>query len=88
VTYDPDITGTVNASALPSWATWNLNFSYDFSRSRFDFERFEALSAFINITNVADRIPGFLSGRNAGGLNTTYYSGLGRQYHIGVRMEL
>ena len=85
--YDPDVTDTVSYSALPSWTTVNLNLSYDFARSNFDFNRFESLSVFLNIDNVGDRIPGFFSGRQAGGLNTLYFSGLGRQYNIGARME-
>jgi outer membrane receptor protein involved in Fe transport len=72
---------------LPSWTTLNLNFNYDFGRSRFNFDRFESLSAYLNITNVGDRIPNFFSGNGAGGLNTTYFSGMGREYRMGVRME-
>jgi outer membrane receptor protein involved in Fe transport len=86
-TYDPSILNTVSAGALPSWTTLNLNFNYDFSRSRFQFDRFESLSVYVDIDNAADRIPDFFSGTNAGGLNTTYFSGLGRQYNLGVRME-
>jgi outer membrane receptor protein involved in Fe transport len=86
-TYDPTILGTVSAGALPSWTTLNLNFNYDFSRSRFQFDRFESLSVYMDVDNAGDRIPDFFSGRNAGGLNTTYFSGLGRQYNLGVRME-
>ena len=85
--YDPDVTDTVSAGSLPSWTTINLNVSYDFARSRFDFGRFEALSIFLNIENAGDRIPSFFSGRNAGGLNTQYFSGLGRQFNLGARME-
>jgi hypothetical protein len=86
VNYDPNVTSTATYGALPSWTTFNLQFSYDFGRSRFSFDRFETLSAFFNIDNVADRIPGFFSGRDAGGINATYFSGMGRQYNMGVRM--
>jgi hypothetical protein len=41
----------------------------------------------MDVDNAGDRIPDFFSGRNAGGLNTTYFSGMGRQYNLGVRME-
>jgi len=85
--YDPDIVDTVSAGALPSWATMNLNFNYDFARSRFAMDSFEGLSVFLNITNVGDRLPNFFSGRQAGGINTTYFSGMGREYNVGVRME-
>jgi outer membrane receptor protein involved in Fe transport len=87
VTYDPTLLNTVSNGALPSWTTLNLNFNYDFSRSRFQFDRFESLSVYMDVDNAGDRIPGFFSGTNAGGLNTTYFSGLGRQYNLGVRME-
>ncbi len=64
-----------------------MNLNYDFSRSRFNFDRFDALSVFLNIQNVGDRIPDFFSGREAGGVNTTYFSIMGRQYNVGVRAE-
>jgi outer membrane receptor protein involved in Fe transport len=83
----PNISATVYNNDLPSWTTLNLNFEYNFSRSRLSFERFESLSAYFNITNVADRIPDFFSGNAAGGVNSTYFSGLGRQYRMGVRMQ-
>src|SRR5690606_15530284 len=79
---------TVSDPDLPSWTTLNLSFNYDFGRSRaLNFENFESLSAFINITNVGDRIPTFFSGTGPGGLNTTLFSGMGREYRLGVRME-
>ena len=87
VSYYPEATDTVTYGALPSWTTVNLNFSYDFGLSRFSFDRFDELTTFLNIENVGDRIPDFFSGRNAGGLNTTYFSGMGRQINVGVRMQ-
>jgi outer membrane receptor protein involved in Fe transport len=45
------------------------------------------LSAYLNIDNVGDRIPTFFSGTGAGGINTALFSGMGRQYRMGVRME-
>jgi outer membrane receptor protein involved in Fe transport len=65
----------------------NLNLRYDFSQSRLALDRFNGLQAFLNITNVGDRIPNFFSGTGAGGINTTFFSGLGRQYEIGVEMS-
>ena len=87
IAYASNIDRTVERSTLPSWTTLNLNFQYNFSRSRFAFDRFEDLSAYINIDNVGDRVPGFFSGSGAGGINTTFFSGLGRQYRMGVRMQ-
>jgi outer membrane receptor protein involved in Fe transport len=86
--YDVTRDRTVTDSTLPSWATLNLNFSYDFSRSRLSFDRFRSLELYMNIENVGDRIPDFFSSNNGiGGLNTTYFSGMGRQYRMGVRMS-
>ena len=78
---------TVTDGDLPSWATLNLNFEYDFSRSALSFERFESLSVFLNVENVGNRTPDFFSGTGAGGINTTYFSGIGREYRMGVRMQ-
>jgi len=64
-----------------------LNFNYDFGRSRLQLDRFEALSAYLNIENVGDRIPTFFSGTGAGGINTALFSGMGRSFRMGVRME-
>jgi outer membrane receptor protein involved in Fe transport len=50
-------------------------------------DRFESLSDYFNIENVGDRVPTFFSGTGAGGINTSLYSALGRQYRLGVRME-
>lgn len=85
--YDVDVGQTVSDPDLPSWTTWNLNFNYDFSRSRFELSRFESLSAYFNIENVGDRIPDFFSGTGAGGVNTVFFSLIGRQYRAGVRMK-
>jgi iron complex outermembrane recepter protein len=86
--YDPNVTDTVTLGGLPSWTTLSLNFSYNFANSaRFEFGQFEDLSVFFNITNVADKTPNFFSGRDAGGANTTYFSGLGRQFNLGMRMR-
>jgi len=87
VGYDPNLDRTVFSNDLPSWTTLNLNFSYDFGRSRMQLDRFESLTAYVNIENVGDRIPTFISGTAAGGLNTALFSGFGRSYRMGVRME-
>ena len=85
--YAPGLFGTVTDSTLPSWTTLNLTFEYDFSASSLQIERFESLSAYIDIDNVANRTPDFFSGNGAGGINTTYFSGIGREYRLGVRMQ-
>jgi outer membrane receptor protein involved in Fe transport len=85
--YTPGYHATVTEGNLPSWATLNLTFEYDFSRSGLSFDRFEALSVYMDIDNVGNRAPDFFSGTGAGGVNTTYFSGIGRQYELGVRME-
>ena len=87
VPYAANLTNTITDSTLPSWATMNVNLRYDFSVSRLALDRFNGLQAFLNITNVGDRIPNFFSGTGPGGVNTTFFSGLGRQYEIGVEMK-
>ena len=85
--YDTNLRSTITSNDLPSWATLNVNLSYDFSASRFSFDRFEQLQTYFNIENIGNRIPDFFSGTGAGGINTTYFSGMGRQYRVGVRMQ-
>ena len=87
VPYAANLSNTITDSTLPSWATLNLNFRYDFGQSSLTLNRFNSLEAYLNITNVADRIPGFFSGTGAGGLNTAYFSGMGRQYQLGMQMR-
>ena len=87
VAYAPNLSRTTLRNELPSWTTLNLNFNYNFGRSRLQLDRFESLSAYLNIENVGDRIPQFFSGTGAGGINTALYSGMGRSYRMGVRME-
>ena len=85
--YDALLENTVADSKLPSWTTVNLNFRYDFGRSRWAPEQFNSLAAYLNITNVGDRVPDFYSGYGAGGINTTFFSGMGRQIELGVQMS-
>jgi outer membrane receptor protein involved in Fe transport len=87
VPYAANLTNTISDSELPSWATLNLNLRYDFNQSRLAVDRFNGLHAFLNITNVGDRIPNFFSGTGPGGINTTFFSVLGRQYELGVEMR-
>ena len=54
---------------------------------RSSLDRFESLNLFFNIDNVGDRVPTFFSGTGAGGINTALFSGMGRTYRAGVRME-
>jgi len=85
--YDATIDRTVTDSTLPSWTTLTMNFNYDFGRSRFNFDRFESMSVYLNIDNVGDRVPNFFSGNAGGGVNTTFFDPIGRSYRMGVRME-
>lgn len=85
--YAWDRSNTVSDSTLPSWTTLNLNFSYDFSSSRLPLNRFQSLSVYLNIENVGDRVPDFFSGTGPGGVNTIFFSGIGREYRMGVRMQ-
>src|SRR5690606_38988240 len=88
VSYHPNRDRTVTSNDLPSWTTLNLNFSYDFGRSRrMSLDRFESLNLFFNIDNVGDRVPTFFSGTGAGGISAALFSGRGRTYRAGVRME-
>jgi outer membrane receptor protein involved in Fe transport len=86
-TYNPTLENTTNQPDLPSWTILNLSFNFDFGRSALSLDRFESLSAYLNINNVGDQIPTFFSGTGAGGLNTTFYSAMGREYRLGMRME-
>ena len=85
--YEPGLRGTITRGDLPSWTTLNVNIAYDFSRSRLSFDRFEQLQAYLNIENIGDRTPDFFSGTSAGGVNATYFNGMGRQYRLGLRMQ-
>lgn len=87
IPYAWNLDDTVTYSELPSWATLNVNFNYDLARSRFAFDRFESLSVYLNVENIGDRIPNFFSGTGPGGVNTTFFGVMGRQYRTGVRMR-
>jgi hypothetical protein len=87
VPYSANLTNTISDSALPSWATLNVNIGYDFNQSGRALSRFNGLRAFLNITNVGDRVPDFFSGTGPGGVNTAFFSALGRQYDLGVEMR-
>jgi outer membrane receptor protein involved in Fe transport len=87
VCYNVSRAQMITSNKLPSWTTLNLNFEYDFSASRFSFDRFESLSVYMNIDNVADRIPDFLTGNATGAQNPTFFSVTGRTYRMGVRMQ-
>ena len=69
--YAPGLRGTITDSTTPSWTTLNLNFSYDFSSSRFSFDNFEELQAYITIDNAANKTPDFFSGTGPGGVYAT-----------------
>jgi outer membrane receptor protein involved in Fe transport len=85
--WGPALNQTITSNNLPSWATLNVNFDYDFSRSRLQMDRFESLRVYLNITNIGDRIPDFFSGNGTAGINSTFFSTQGRMYNAGVRMQ-
>jgi outer membrane receptor protein involved in Fe transport len=85
--WGPGLNQTITNNNLPSWTTLNVNFEYDFSRSRMQLDRFESLRVYLNITNIGDRVPDFFSGNATGGINATFFSTQGRQYAAGVRMQ-
>lgn len=82
--FDPNLTGSVTNSDVPSHTTFNLSGSYDLQVGGL-----ERLELFGSITNVFDKDPPF-SGNNGfgvGGVNATFFDTLGRSYRIGVRMN-
>ena len=85
--YDPNATQTVTSNQLPSWTTLNLTFEYDFSASRFSFDRFESLSVYMDIDNATDKMPDRFTGNGTGAQNTTFFSIMGRTYRVGARMQ-
>jgi hypothetical protein len=84
--FDPTRSQMVTNNHLPSWTTLNLTFEYDFSRSRFEFDRFNQLSIYLDIDNVADKIPDQLTGNGTGAQNTTFFSVMGRTMQLGARL--
>jgi hypothetical protein len=87
VEYAPNLARTTTQPETPSYTTLNVNLNYDFGLSRMQLDRFENLNVYLNIENIGDRIPTFFSGVDAGGINAALFSGMGRQYRMGVRME-
>jgi outer membrane receptor protein involved in Fe transport len=85
--YDPARGQMVTDNDLPSWTTLNLTFEYDFSRSAASMERFESLSVYFDIDNVADKVPEQFTGNGTGAQNTTFFSIMGRTYRLGARMQ-
>ncbi|HEX5049681.1 MAG TPA: TonB-dependent receptor [Gammaproteobacteria bacterium] len=81
--YDPNLTGSVSNSDVPSHTTFNLSGSYDLKVGNI-----QRMELFGSITNVFDKDPPF-SGNNGfgvGGVNAAFFDTLGRQYRVGVRM--
>lgn len=87
IAYDPSLDNTINKPTLPSWTVYNLHFTYSFADSPFSGDRLSGLELYAHVDNVFNKMPEFYSGRNAGGINSVYYSGLGRQYQIGMHYQ-
>ena len=83
----PNMGQTVTSNELPSWTTLNLTFEYDFSSSRFSFDRFESLSVYMDIDNATDKMPDRFTGNGTGAQNSTFFSIMGRTYRVGARMQ-
>jgi hypothetical protein len=84
--FDPTRSQMITSNKLPSWTTVNLTFEYDFSRSRFNFDRFNTLSIYLDIDNVTDKLPDMLTGNGTGGQNPTFFSVMGRTMQVGARL--
>ncbi len=82
--FNPNLTGSVSNSDVPSHTTFNLSGSYDLQVGSL-----ERMELFASITNLLDEDPPF-SGNNGfgvGGVNAAFFDALGRTYRIGLRME-
>ncbi len=81
--YNPNLTGSVTDSNVPSHTTFNLSGSYDLRLGNM-----ERTQIFASITNLFDKDPPF-SGNNSfgtGGVNGAFFDTLGRDFRIGLRM--
>lgn len=78
---------TMDINKLPSWTTWNATFSYDFARSRSAPARFSTMNLQLVVDNVFDKQPSFWSGGGIGGVNTRFFSGMGRAYRLRLNTE-
>lgn len=85
--YQPESWFTLSRNELPSWTTWNTTLRYDLGLIGFASDRLDAIEVSFTIDNVFDRQPEFWSGGNIAGVNTRYYSGIGRSYRLGLQME-
>jgi len=85
VAYDPSLDNTINKPTIPDWTVYSLHFNYSFADSPFAGDRFSGLQLYAHINNITNKMPGYYTGRNAGGINAVLYSGLGRQYQIGMQ---
>ncbi len=84
--WGPDLHFTTNMNRMPSWTTWNTTLNFDFNQSRFSLDRFNELSVSLNVDNVFDKQPNFWSGGGIAGVNTRFFSGIGRAYRLNMRM--
>lgn len=87
VAYDPSLDNTIDKPTVPSWTIFNLHFNYAFATSPFSGGKLDGLELYAHVNNVANKMPGMYTGRNAGGINAVYYSGLGRQYQLGMQYK-
>ncbi len=85
--WEPDAHFTISQNRMPSWTTWNTTISYNLGQSGFAPERFTDLNVSLRIDNVFDKQPNFWSGGGIGGVNTRFFSGMGRNYRLGLTMQ-
>ena len=81
--YNPNLTGSVTDSNVPSHMTFNLSGSFDLRLGGM-----ERTQLFASITNLFDKDPPF-SGNNTfgtGGVNGAFFDTMGRDFRIGLRM--
>ena len=88
IPYAANLDSTINNPNVPSWTVYNLHFNYSFSQTRFGDSKLGGLSLYAHIENVFNKQPAYYTGSNAGGINAVLYSGLGRQYQLGVHYQL
>jgi len=77
---------TLSRNDLPSWTTWNTTLRYDLGRLGFA-DKLDSIDVSLTVDNVFDKQPDFWSGGNIAGVNTRFYSGIGRSYRLGLQME-
>ncbi len=84
--WQPESHWTISMNEMPAWTLWNTSVSYNFGQAGMAPQAFNDLSVSLNIDNVFDKQPNFWSGGHVAGVNTRFYSGMGRTYRLGLRM--